>query len=63
MSFEEWKEKYVKGWGLHIDEDMAVEMYNAVYDFGYEEGHEQGKEDGITEEVIREADLRSLDGL
>lgn len=59
MSFEEWKEKYVKGWGLRLDEDMAVEMYNAAFDVGYDEG----KEAGITEEVIREADLRSLDGL
>lgn len=45
MSFEEWKEKYVKGWSLHIDEDMAVEMYNAAFDTGYDESEEFNTDD------------------
>ena len=44
MSFKEWYWKYVKEPGLHIDEDMAIAMYNAAFDHGYGEGVEdQGR--------------------
>jgi len=45
MTFEEWKIKYIKGQDLHIDEDMAVKMYNAAYDLGYDEAIEDNIND------------------